>query len=63
VSSDFGKLEVRRHRVSGVACAIAGLATATAASEVPAVWRNWRRFIRFSLFKSEMTAAIAAAAG
>src|SRR5256885_14465585 len=46
VSSDFGKLEVSRHFVSGIACAMAGLATAVAASPAPAVCKKSRRFIR-----------------
>jgi hypothetical protein len=40
VSSDFGKLEVSRHLSSGIACAIAGLATAVAAAARPAACRN-----------------------
>jgi hypothetical protein len=40
VSSDFGKLDVMRHLVSGIDCAIAGLATAVAASPALAVWMN-----------------------
>src|SRR5262249_30877608 len=46
VSSDFGKLEVSLHLISGVDCAIAGLATALAAATSPAARRNWRRFIK-----------------
>src|SRR3954470_15957299 len=45
VSSDFGKLEVRRHLISGDDWAMAGAATAVAASPAPAVLMNWRRFM------------------
>src|SRR5262249_2505688 len=46
VSSDLGKLEVRRHFSSGIDCAIAGAAIAAeAASPVPAVLMNSRRFM------------------
>src|SRR6185369_7467352 len=48
VSSDFGKLEVRRHLTSGVPCARAGAASAAvpvAAALTPAVLRNFRRCI------------------
>jgi hypothetical protein len=40
VSSDFGKLEVRRHLISGMDCAIAGAATADAARPRPADLTN-----------------------
>src|SRR5258707_13222937 len=45
VSSDFGKLDVQRHLISGIDCAIAGFATAAAAMPTPAARRNSRRFI------------------
>src|SRR5215831_14321126 len=45
VSSDFGQLAGMRHLIVGMDCAIAGAATALAASPTPAVLRNWRRFI------------------
>src|ERR1700674_2262568 len=48
VSSDFGKLEVHRHFSSGIDCAMAGLATAVAATPTPAALRNSRRFMVFS---------------
>src|SRR6516162_9429621 len=48
VSSDFGKLDVKRHLISGIDCAIAGLATATVAAPMPALLRKSRRFIHSS---------------
>src|SRR6516225_4730851 len=48
VSSDFGKLDVKRHLISGADCAIAGLATATVAAPTPALLRKSRRFIHSS---------------
>src|SRR5262245_38676389 len=45
VSSDFGKLEVSLHLISGEDCAMAGAATAEAASPTPAVLMNSRRFM------------------
>jgi hypothetical protein len=53
-SSDFGKLEVNRQAISGVLCAMAGIATAVEASPaVPAVIRNYRRFMKFPPVVSE----------
>jgi hypothetical protein len=49
VSSDFGKLEVRRHFTSGEDCAIAGDATAVAAAPAADTFRKSRRFIFRSL--------------
>src|SRR5262245_10730 len=46
VSRDFGKLEVRRHLISGIDWAMAGLASAVAASPTPAARRNSRRFMQ-----------------
>src|SRR5689334_2758355 len=46
VSSDFGKLEVRRHLSSGADWAMAGAATALAARPTPAVLRKSRRFMQ-----------------
>src|SRR6516162_604544 len=48
VSSDFGKLDVKRHLISGADCAIAGLVTATVAAPMPALLRKSRRFIHSS---------------
>src|SRR5215210_3156329 len=45
VSSDFGKLEVMRHLISGEDCAIAGEATAAIAAPVAETFRKSRRFI------------------
>src|SRR5882724_5705350 len=45
VSSDFGKLEVRRHLISGEDCAIAGAATAVAAAPAAETFKKSRRFI------------------
>src|SRR5436305_794270 len=45
VSSDFGKLEVRRHLISGDDCAIAGAATSVVAPATAPAVRNVRRFI------------------
>src|SRR3981081_3703621 len=50
VSSDFGKLDVQRHLSSGIDCAIAGFATAAAATPTPAARRNSRRFIGYTPF-------------
>jgi hypothetical protein len=44
VSSDFGELAVSRHLISGVDCAMAGLAIEMALAPATAL-RNWRRFI------------------
>src|SRR5665647_597837 len=52
VSSDFGKLDVRRHFSSGLDCAIAGLAIAVAARPRPAAPINCRRFIFRFLYVS-----------
>src|SRR5215468_340323 len=49
VSSDFGKLEVSRHLISGEACAIAGAATSVVAPASALPLRNVRRFMMFSL--------------
>src|SRR6266508_4389862 len=49
VSSDFGKLEVRRHLISGDDCAIAGEATAVAAAPAAETFKKSRRFIQVSL--------------
>src|SRR3954453_18491326 len=48
VSSDFGKLEVRRHLISGDDCAIAGEATAVAAAPAAETFKKSRRFIKAS---------------
>src|ERR1700738_5394672 len=49
VSSDFGKLEVIRHLISGEDCAIAGEATApAAAAPVAETFKKSRRFIKAS---------------
>src|SRR5579872_3675093 len=48
-SSDFGQLVVQRHLISGIDCAIAGLAIAAAAAPAPSAVRNLRRFIASSL--------------
>src|SRR4051795_6976442 len=48
VSSDFGKLEVMRHLISGDDCAIAGEATAAAAAPVAETFKKSRRFIKAS---------------
>src|SRR5436190_383933 len=44
VSSDLGKLEVRRQRRTGAVSAIAGAATTAVAPATPAEARNLRRF-------------------
>src|SRR5262245_40757828 len=49
VSSDFGQLAGIRHLISGMDCAIAGLAMAVAASPMPAACKNLRRFISCTL--------------
>src|SRR4051794_26217688 len=49
VSSDFGKLEVRRHLISGADWAIAGAATSVVAPATAPPLRNVRRFIMGSL--------------
>ena len=51
VSSDFGKLDVMRHLISGEDCAMAGEATAAVAAAPAAdTFRKSRRFIfRLSL--------------
>src|SRR6185312_14940893 len=48
VSSDFGKLEVRRHLISGDDCAIAGEAIAVAAAPAAETFKKSRRFIQVS---------------
>src|SRR5690348_14231948 len=45
VSSDFGKLEVRRHLISGDDCAMAGDAMAVAAAPAAETFKKSRRFI------------------
>src|SRR4051794_22122586 len=45
VSSDFGKLDVRRHLISGAPCAIAGAATSVVAPATAPPLRNVRRFM------------------
>src|SRR6516162_11053214 len=45
VSSDFGKLDVNRHLISGEDWAIAGAATAVAAAPTADTFRKSRRFI------------------
>src|ERR1700730_4351693 len=45
VSSDFGKLDVMRHLISGDDCAIAGEATAVTAAPVADTFKKSRRFI------------------
>src|SRR3982751_2787446 len=49
VSSDFGKLEVRRHFTSGEDCAIAGEATVAAAAPAADTFKKSRRFISENL--------------
>src|SRR5215831_1655136 len=52
VSSDFGKLEVMRHLMSGIDCAIAGDATAATAAPVAETFKKSRRFIKvFSVWR------------
>src|SRR5882724_2766337 len=48
VSSDFGKLDVRRHLISGDDCAIAGEAIAVAAAPAAETFKKSRRFIQAS---------------
>jgi hypothetical protein len=48
VSSDFGKLDVMRHLISGEDCAIAGEATAVAAAPAAETFKKSRRFIQAS---------------
>src|SRR5471030_2216376 len=48
VSSDFGKLDVMRHLISGEDCAIAGEATAVAAAPAAETFKKSRRFIKTS---------------
>src|ERR1043166_1122277 len=48
VSSDFGKLEVRRHLTSGDDCAMAGEAMAVAAAPAAETFKKSRRFIQVS---------------
>src|ERR1700730_14883554 len=48
VSSDFGKLDVIRHLISGEDCAIAGEATAVAAAPAAETFKKSRRFIKSS---------------
>src|SRR5664280_2616022 len=49
VSSDFGKLEVRRHLISGADWAIAGAATNVVAPATAPPLRNERRFMMYPL--------------
>src|SRR5438105_12102150 len=46
VSSDFGKLDVIRHLISGDDCAMAGEATAVAAAPAAETFKKSRRFIQ-----------------
>src|SRR5829696_6241075 len=46
VSSDFGKLEVSRHLISGEDCAMAGEATVAIAAPAADTFKNSRRFIK-----------------
>src|SRR5579863_9849829 len=48
VSSDFGKLDVMRHLISGEDCAIAGEATADTAAPAAETFKKSRRFIKAS---------------
>src|ERR1700684_2226971 len=48
VSSDFGKLDVMRHLISGAVCAIAGEAIAVAAAPAAETFKKSRRFIQAS---------------
>src|ERR1700682_9516 len=48
VSSDFGKLDVMRHLISGEDCAIAGEAIAVAAAPAAETFKKSRRFIQAS---------------
>src|SRR6266850_1148308 len=48
VSSDFGKLDVIRHLISGDDCAMAGEATAVAAAPAAETFKKSRRFIQAS---------------
>src|SRR5437762_11288185 len=54
VSSDFGKLEVRRHLSPGMPCAIAGAATSVVAPATAPPLRNVRRFMIGSLPESKL---------
>src|ERR1700710_313789 len=46
VASDFGKLDVKRHLISGEDCAIAGEAIAVAAAPAAETFKKSRRFIQ-----------------
>src|SRR5450631_2999594 len=48
VSSDFGKLDVMRHLISGEDCAIAGEATVATAAPAADTFKKSRRFIQAS---------------
>src|ERR1700750_1710886 len=48
VSSDFGKLDVKRHLISGEDCAVAGEAMAVAAAPAAETFKKSRRFIQAS---------------
>src|SRR5450759_1423970 len=48
VSSDFGKLDVMRHLISGADCAIAGEATTATAAPAAETFKKSRRFIQAS---------------
>src|SRR6185437_804485 len=48
VSSDFGKLDVMRHLISGEDCAIAGEVIAVAAAPAADTFKKSRRFIQSS---------------
>jgi hypothetical protein len=52
VSSDLGKLDVRRHLSSGIDCAMAGAASVLAAPPMPAVVRNFRRLMSSSSIRA-----------
>src|ERR1700677_943132 len=53
VSSDFGKLDVMRHLISGEDCAIAGEATAATAAPLAETFKKSRRFIQTSPWTSD----------
>src|SRR5689334_487157 len=63
VSSDFGKLDVRRHLISGDDCAIAGEATAVAAAPAAETFKKSRRFIQVSLRRAFPNSSSAPPAG
>src|SRR6185312_8683852 len=63
VSSDFGKLDVRRHLISGDDCAIAGEATAVAAAPAAETFKKSRRFIQVSLRQAFPNSSSASSGG